>query len=157
VAPTTSWGTSTLKTQAPHNDVRAWIRGLLPVTAAALAFALAFALGMTTKSSPTPQMATSLAPPVAIQAPRAAVPALDRVVPTPGLKARPKPAAHPKSSPAPGSASSVTSASSPSTGVTQTPLPPSVVNSPPSGVVHGSGGGGSTSSGGGSGVVHGGN
>jgi hypothetical protein len=131
---------------------RSWARGLLPAAAAAAAFGAAFAFGSATKSSPSPQAATSLAPPVTVQAPNASVPALAPDIPTPTLKPRPAPAHKPQSSPAP-------STSSPPPSVL--PTPPSTVNGTggvvhgTGGVVHSTGGGGTTSSGGG-GVVHGG-
>ena len=62
---------------------RNWARALLPAVAAAVMFGAAFAVGAATKSSPSPQPATSLAPPVSIQAPSASVPALSPNVPAP--------------------------------------------------------------------------
>ena len=131
---------------------------LLPAAAAVVAFLAALALGMTTKSSSSPQTATSLAPPVSIQAPQASVAALQRAVPTPALKQRTPPAKpHPAAAsstvaPAP----STTSAPPPSTGVTRTPTG-GVIHSPTTGVVHSPSSGVVHNSGGGSGVVHGGN
>ena len=108
--PLTSWRTSALRRAPSHSGAdarplharpadahaRAWPRAGLPIAAAAATFAAAFAIGMATKSSSSRQPATSLAPPVAIQAPSASVPALQPGVPTPALKPRPAPHHPPK-------------------------------------------------------------
>src|SRR5436305_14598019 len=131
MALTTSWGTSKLRRPASNSaaavrenvrplrladDARAdepvprvaggsaGARRWLPAAAAAVAFGAAFGLGTATKSTSSPQTATSLAPPLSIQAPRASVPALDREVQTPALKARkppPRPHTSPSAAPAP--------------------------------------------------------
>lgn len=135
-------------------SARRWV----PAAAAAVAFGAAFGLGTATKSSSSPQTATSLAPPVSIQAPRASVPALDREVQTPAPKAR-KPSSRPHTSPsaapapvvsaAPAApAAPTTVAPTPHTGVTHSPTG---VTHSPTGVVHSPGNGGT------GGVVHGGN
>ena len=132
--------------QARHGrPVDGHARAWLPIVAAAATFAAAFGIGAVTKSSSSPQTATSLAPAVTIQAPSASVPALQPGVPTPGLTQRPAPP-KPKPKPAP-----ATSAVTPAPSVPAAPPPsPGVIhNQPPPGIVHhGSAG---------SGVVHGGN
>ena len=125
--------------------------------AAVIGFAAAFGVGMATKSSSSPQPATSLASPVAVPADRASLPALEKAMPTPAFKPRPAPPRRPKSTttsaPAtPLPASPPTVARTPT--VIHTPSPPPPPRTPTTGVVHNPGG--STSNGGGSGVVHGG-
>ena len=131
---------------------------LLPAAAAVVAFGAALAVGMTTKSSPTPQPATSLAAPVSVQAPRASVAALQRAVPTPALKPRPAPA-KPKTTSTPTTpvapVQSTPSAPPPTTGVTHSPTT-GVIHTPTTGVIH-TPTTGVVHSPGGSGVVHGGN
>jgi hypothetical protein len=123
-----------------------------------VAFVAALAVGMTTKSSSSPQPATSLARPISIQAPQASVAALARAVPTPGLKPRTPPVKHQQApahtgpvAPSPSTAS----APPPSAPVIQSP-PPGVTHNTTGGVVH-SPSGVVHSSGGGSGVVRSGN
>jgi hypothetical protein len=118
---------------------------LSAAVAAVLGFAAAFGVGMATKSSSSPQAATSLASPFAVQAPRASLPALEKAVPTPGLRARPAPPRKPQST-------STATAVAPTPTVSTTPTvvhtpPPPPPTTPTTGVVHNPG----------SGVVHGGN
>jgi hypothetical protein len=115
-------------------------------------FAGAFGIGTVAKSTSSPQTATSLASPVSIQASQVTVPALERAVPTPALKARRKTVSRHPASPSATTTPSTT-AIAPSVGPSSPPAPPPVTQSPPSRVIHGPTGG---SSGGGT-VVHGGN
>lgn len=127
---------------------------LLPAAAAVVAFVAALGLGTTTKSNSSPQAATSLAPPISIQAPQASVAALERALPTPALKPRTPPVKRQQTPTVP--ATSTPSAPPPSAGVTHSP-PTGVTHNQTGGVVHNQSGGVVHSSGGGSGVVHGGN
>ena len=133
-------------------------RRLLPAAAAGVLFVGAFGVGMATKSSSSPQAATSLASPVSIQAPQASVPAVQRDVPTPALKARqtpPKPHQKPSVSTTPAIA---TPAATTAIGPSSPPTAPHVIQTPPAHIIHGhSGGIVQSSNGGGSNVVHGGN
>ncbi|HSC05118.1 MAG TPA: hypothetical protein VLC49_17430 [Solirubrobacteraceae bacterium] len=129
---------------------------LSAAVAAVLGFAAAFGVGMATKSSSSPQTATSLASPVAVPATRASLPALAKAVPTPALKPRPAPPRRPKTTTAataPASTPTTPTVSTTPT-VVRTPPPPPPPTTPTTGVVHNPGG--ATSNGGGSGVVHGG-
>jgi hypothetical protein len=131
-------------------------RRLVPAAAAGVLFAGAFGVGMATKSSSSPQTATSLASPVPIHAPRISVPALERDAPIPALRARPRPVSrHPASRSA--TAINSTTPVAPSRGPSAPPASPPVIQSPPSRVIHGQSGGVVQSSAGGGSVVHGGN
>ena len=113
---------------------RNWARSLLPAVAAAAVFGAAFAVGAATKSSPSPEAATSLAPPVSIQAPSASVPALSPNVPAPALKPRPARAPAPRKQ-TQTQTSSTAPVATPSPIVVPPPPPP-----PPGGIVHNPGG-----------------
>lgn len=144
-----------LRTQPEHEAARWRSRRLLPAAAAGLVFIGAFGLGMATKSSSSPQTATSLASPVSIQPPQVTVPALERDVPTPALKPRPKPVSRHPTSPSTTPTATTPAVSSP--GPTLPPASPQAPQTPPARVIHGQSGGGVPSSGGGGSVVHGGN
>jgi len=120
-----------------------------------LGFAAAFGVGMATKSSSSPQTATSLASPTAISAARASLPALEKAVSTPALKSRPAPPHKPKTTTAATPPATKPTVSTAPTVVRTSSPPPPPPTTPTTGVVHNPGGG-STSNGGGSGVVHGG-
>ncbi|HUA07327.1 MAG TPA: hypothetical protein VMB27_25730 [Solirubrobacteraceae bacterium] len=130
-------------------------RRLLPAAAAGVLFIGAFGLGMATKSSSSPQTATSLASPVSIQASQVTVPALQRDVPTPALKPRRTPVNRHPASPATTPTAIAPAVSSP--GLSSPPTAPPAPQTPPSRVIHGQSGGVVSSSGGGGSVVHGGN
>ncbi|MGN6869053.1 MAG: hypothetical protein ACTHMY_11700 [Solirubrobacteraceae bacterium] len=114
-----------------------------------MGFAAAFGVGMATKSSSSPQTATSLASPVAVPAARASLPALAKAVPTPALKPRPAPPHRSQTTTAASQPASTPTVSTTPT-VVHTPPPPPPPTTPTTGVVHNPGG--STSNG----VVHGG-